>query len=74
MSYNNLIFAGMPGGWEVALIALVILLIFGAKRLPGLARGLGQGIREFKGAVDGVKDELKDVQESVEESNEDEKS
>tara|TARA_B100001094_G_C18033077_1_gene721128 strand:+ start:219 stop:443 length:225 start_codon:yes stop_codon:yes gene_type:complete len=74
MSYNNLIFAGMPGGWEVALIALVILLIFGAKRLPGLARGLGQGIREFKGAVDGVKEELKDVQESVEESNEDEKS
>ena len=65
MLYNDLIYAGMPGGWEIALIALVILLIFGAKRLPGLARGLGQGIREFKGAVDGVKDELKDVQESV---------
>ena len=61
----------MPGGWEIALIALVILLIFGAKRLPGLARGLGQGIREFKGAVDGVKDELKDVQESVETPEED---
>ena len=58
MDYNNLVFAGMPGGWEVALIALVILLIFGAKRLPGLARGLGQGIREFKGAVDGLEDEL----------------
>jgi sec-independent protein translocase protein TatA len=64
----------MPGGWEVALIALVILLIFGAKRLPGLARGLGQGIREFKGAVDGVKDELKDVQESVDTTKEDEES
>ena len=57
MLNNDIIFAGMPGGWEIALIALVILLIFGAKRLPGLARGLGQGIREFKGAVDGVKDE-----------------
>ena len=44
------------------------------KRLPGLARGLGQGIREFKGAVDGVKDELKDVQESVDAPSEDEKS
>ena len=71
MLYNDLIYAGMPGGWEIALIALVILLIFGAKRLPGLARGLGQGIREFKGAVDGVKDELKDVQESVDMSEED---
>ena len=66
MSYNNLVFAGMPGGWEVALIALVILLIFGAKRLPGLARGLGQGIREFKGAVDGVKDEINDAKDKVE--------
>ena len=64
----------MPGGWEIALIALVILLIFGAKRLPGLARGLGQGIREFKGAVDGVKDELNDVQESIDTKDEDKKS
>ncbi len=71
MLYNDLIYAGMPGGWEIALIALVILLIFGAKRLPGLAKGLGQGIREFKGAVDGVKDELKDVQESVDTPEED---
>ena len=74
MSYTNTTYAGMPGGWEIALIALVILLIFGAKRLPGLARGLGQGIREFKGAVDGVKDELNDVQESIETPEEDKKS
>ena len=74
MSYIHITYAGMPGGWEIALIALVILLIFGAKRLPGLARGLGQGIREFKGAVDGVKDELNDVQESIETPEEDKKS
>ena len=74
MSYTNITYAGMPGGWEIALIALVILLIFGAKRLPGLARGLGQGIREFKGAVDGVKDELNDVQESIETPEDDKKS
>jgi len=47
----------------------VILLLFGAKKLPELAKGLGQGIREFKGAVDGVKDELKDAQDSVESEN-----
>ena len=74
MSYTHITYAGMPGGWEIALIALVILLIFGAKRLPGLARGLGQGIREFKGAVDGVKEELNDVQESIETPEEDKKS
>ena len=74
MSNINIIYAGMPGGWEIALIALVILLIFGAKRLPGLARGLGQGIREFKGAVDGVKDELNDVQDSIDTKEEDKES
>ena len=74
MSNINIIYAGMPGGWEIALIALVILLIFGAKRLPGLARGLGQGIREFKGAVDGVKDELNDVQDSIGTKDEDKES
>ena len=74
MSNVNIIYAGMPGGWEIALIALLILLIFGAKRLPGLARGLGQGIREFKGAVDGVKDELNDVQDSIDTKDEDQES
>ena len=72
---QKLVYAAMPGGWEMVVIALVILLMFGAKKLPELARGLGQGIREFKGAVDGVKDELKDVEDSIEsEENPDEDS
>ena len=66
MSGYELNYAAMPGGWEMVVIALVILLMFGAKKLPELARGLGQGIREFKGAVSGVKDELKDAQDSIE--------
>jgi sec-independent protein translocase protein TatA len=70
MSDQELVLAAMPGGWEMVVIALVILLMFGAKKLPELARGLGQGIREFKGAVDGVKDELKDAEESIEKDNE----
>lgn len=67
---QELFLAAMPGGWEMVVIALVILLMFGAKKLPELARGLGQGIREFKGAVDGVKDELKDAEESIEKNEE----
>jgi len=41
-------------------------LLFGAKKLPELARGLGQGIKEFKGAVNGAKDELKEAQDAME--------
>lgn len=66
MLHHEIVFAGMPGGWEMVVIALVILLLFGAKKLPELAKGLGQGIREFKGAIDGAKDELKDAPDSME--------
>ena len=66
MSGQELVFAAMPGGWELVVISLVILLLFGAKKLPELARGLGQGIKEFKGAVDGAKDEIKEAQDAVE--------
>jgi sec-independent protein translocase protein TatA len=54
----NIMFAGMLGGWEIVLILVVVLLMFGAKRLPELARGLGQGIKEFKKATRDVTDEL----------------
>ena len=40
----------MLGNWEILLIFLVILLLFGGAKLPGLARGLGQSIKEFKKA------------------------
>ena len=65
MVLKEITYAAMPGGWEMVVIAIVILLLFGAKKLPELARGLGQGIREFKGAVDGVKDEINDAKDKV---------
>tara|TARA_B100001173_G_C15503580_1_gene344085 strand:- start:7 stop:240 length:234 start_codon:yes stop_codon:yes gene_type:complete len=71
---QEIFLSAMPGGWEMVVIALVILLMFGAKKLPELARGLGQGIREFKGAVDGVKDELKDAEESIDKNDEPDQS
>lgn len=46
------------GGSEIMLIVLAILLLFGGKKLPELARGLGKGIREFKDASEGVKREI----------------
>ena len=76
MILQELTYAAMPGGWEMVVIAIVILLLFGAKKLPELAKGLGQGIREFKGAVDGVKDEINDAKDKVEsvENNEEKNS
>ena len=46
------------GTWEILLIFLVALLLFGAKRIPEIAKGLGKGITEFKRAVKDVKDEI----------------
>ena len=49
---------GAIGMQEMILIFLVVLLLFGSKRLPELARGLGKGIREFKKATRDLRDEL----------------
>ncbi|MCE7067924.1 twin-arginine translocase TatA/TatE family subunit [Dyadobacter sp. CY326] len=54
------------GGQEIFLVALFVLLFFGAKKIPELMRGLGQGINEFKNAS-------KDVKENIEKSMEDPK-
>ena len=49
---------GSIGTPELLVIMLVILLLFGSKRLPELARGIGKGIRQFKSAMDDVKEEM----------------
>jgi sec-independent protein translocase protein TatA len=49
---------GTPGPLEIILIFLVVLLIFGAKRIPEIARGIGKGIREFKDATSEISREL----------------
>ena len=53
------------GTGELLLIFLVILLLFGAKRLPELARGLGKGINEFKDAVETGKQEIMDAKDDI---------
>ena len=46
------------GGTEIFAILFVVILLFGAKKIPELARGLGKGIREFKDASSGIKSEI----------------
>jgi sec-independent protein translocase protein TatA len=51
---------GNLGATEIILIAFVVLLLFGGKKIPELMRGLGKGVREFKDAKDNVRRELEE--------------
>lgn len=61
---NTLLFIGGLGMSEILLIALVVLLFFGGKKIPELMRGLGKGVRSFK---EGMNDISKDIEEFPEE-------
>lgn len=54
----NIMFGAMLGGWEIVLILAVVLILFGAKKIPELAKGLGSGIKEFKKATREVTEEI----------------
>ncbi|MFZ4543381.1 MAG: Sec-independent protein translocase subunit TatA/TatB [Saprospiraceae bacterium] len=55
-----LLFLGSLGGSEMFLIFVVVLLLFGGKKIPELMRGLGRGIREFNNAKANIESEIKD--------------
>ena len=54
-------FAAILGGWEWVIVILAVLLLFGAKKIPELARGLGTGIKEFKKATREVTEEIQNA-------------
>ena len=54
------------GPWEIGLIILVVIILFGGKKLPELARGLGLGLKEFQKATREIKDEVKSAADNVE--------
>ncbi|MFA8449855.1 MAG: twin-arginine translocase TatA/TatE family subunit [Bacteroidales bacterium] len=64
---NIMILLGFFGGWEIAIIVLALLILFGGKKIPELMRGLGKGIREFKDATEEnpVSKEAKDVKKEI---------
>jgi len=59
-SLNSIFLLSLPGGSEWILIILVVLLMFGGKKIPELMRGVGRGIREFNDAKTNVKNEIEE--------------
>ena len=57
---TSAILLGMVGPWQIVLIVLVFLLMFGGKKIPELMKGLGKGMKEFKEATKDLKDDNKE--------------
>jgi len=56
---NELLFLGNLGTGEIVIIAIVVLLLFGGKKLPELMKGIGKGVKNFKDGVKGLEDDIK---------------
>ena len=52
---------GLVGPWEIVIIALIVLLLFGGKKIPELMKGLGKGVKSFKDGLNEVEKDIKDV-------------
>jgi sec-independent protein translocase protein TatA len=57
---NYILLLGMPGGGELVFIVLIIIMLFGSKKIPELARGLGKGMREIKNATNDIQQEIRE--------------
>ena len=56
---NNLLLIGGLGTGEIVMIAIVVLLFFGGKKIPELMKGLGKGVKNFKDGVKGLEEDIK---------------
>ena len=56
---NELLFLGNLGTGEIVIIAIVVLLLFGGKKIPELMKGIGKGVKNFKDGVKGLDDDIK---------------
>lgn len=62
-SYMFMVYPLVFGTWEIVIIVLVVLLLFGGKKIPELMKGLGQGVRSFKQGMNEVEKEIKELNE-----------
>ena len=64
---NLLLLGFLPSGSEWVIIALLILLLFGGKKIPELMKGLGKGVKSFKDCVNEAKEEINKAKDDIEE-------
>ena len=57
---RNLLFLGNFGAGEIIVIALIVLLLFGGKKIPELMKGIGKGVKNFKEGVKGIEEDIND--------------
>lgn len=56
---------GVIGPWQAVIIALVILLLFGGKKIPELMKGLGKGVKSFKEGMNEIEDQINQADETL---------
>ena len=56
---------GVIGPWQIVIIALVILLLFGGKKIPELMKGLGKGVKSFKEGMNEIEDQINQADDSL---------
>ena len=57
---------GSLGFWEITLIVLVVILLFGGKKIPELMKGLGKGVKSFKEGMKDVEEDVKEIKKDIE--------
>ena len=65
LNMRNLLLFQNFGVWEVLIIAFVVLLLFGGKKIPELMKGLGKGVKSFKEGMSEVEKEIKDIDDQL---------
>lgn len=70
---GNILFLQNIGTGEIIIVALVVLLLFGGKKIPELMRGLGKGVKSFKEGMNDVRKELDDISTDIETDSKEEK-
>ena len=70
---GNILFLQNIGTGEIIIVALVVLLLFGGKKIPELMRGLGKGVKSFKDGMNDVRKELDDISADIDTDSKEEK-
>lgn len=70
---GNLLFLQNIGTGEIIIVALVVLLLFGGKKIPELMRGLGKGVKSFKEGMNDVRKEIDDISKDIDTDSKEEK-